>query len=176
MGIHIETVGAAVVASEHDAFVDLLTEVVDGGASIGFLPPLPRAEASGFWREVAGAVSEGRRVLWVARADGDIVGTAQLDLVGKPNGRHRAEVMKVMVRGRDRRAGIGRALMQAVEDEARRRKRTTLVLDTREGDPSEGLYRSLGWQPAGVIPRYALNGEGGVDPTVVYYKLLDGGS
>jgi ribosomal protein S18 acetylase RimI-like enzyme len=78
-----------------------------------------------------------------------------------------------MVLTRARRAGIGRALMLALEDEARRRKRTTLVLDTRQGDPSERLYRSLGWQTAGVIPKYALNGEGGVDATVFYYKLLD---
>ena len=176
MGARIEAVGPGVVAAEHDVLVALLTDVVDGGASIGFLPPLSRDEASEFWRGVAAAVGEGRRILYVARVDGTIVGSAQLDLVEKPNGRHRAEVIKVMVLEGARRAGIGRALMLAIEEEARRRNRTTLVLDTRQGDPSERLYRSLGWQPAGVIPKYALNGDGGVDATVVYYKLLDGGA
>lgn len=174
MGIHIEAVGPGIVASEQAELVALLTDCVDGGASIGFLPPLVREEATAFWRGVATAVGEDRRVVFVARADGTIVGSAQLDLVDKPNGRHRAEIMKVMVLDRARRAGIGRALMLAAEEEARRRKRTTLVLDTRQGDPSERLYRSLGWQQAGVIPKYALNGDGGVDATVVYYKLLDG--
>ena len=174
MGARIESVGPDVLVAELDAFVALLTDVVDGGASIGFLPPLARDEAVAFWRGVAAAVEDGHRVLWVARVDGALVGSAQLDLVQKPNGRHRAEVVKVLVLGRARRGGIGRALMQAVEEEAWRRKRTTLVLDTRQGDPSERLYRSLGWQPAGVVPKYALNGEGGVDATVVYYKLLDG--
>jgi GNAT superfamily N-acetyltransferase len=176
MGVHIETVSPGIAAEELDGLVALLADVVDGGASVGFLPPLAREEALAFWRDVAAAVGAKTRVLWVARADGEIVGSAQLELATKPNARHRAEVMKVMVLSRARRAGIGRALMQAVENEARCRNRTTLVLDTRQGDPSELLYRSLGWQPAGVVPKYALNGDGGVDPTVFYYKLLDGGS
>lgn len=173
MGIRIEPVRASAVATEEGAFVALLTDAVDGGASIGFLPPLGREEASAYWRGVAGAVDADRRVLFVARADGAIVGSAQLDLEQRANQRHRADVMKVMVLARARRAGIGRALMIAVEEEARRRGRTTLVLDTRRGDPSERLYRSLGWEQAGVIPRYARNGSGGLDATVFYYKLLD---
>jgi GNAT superfamily N-acetyltransferase len=72
-----------------------------------------------------------------------------------------------------RRQGIGRALMMAAEEEARRLARTTLVLDTREGEPSEALYRSLGWNLAGVIPKYARSSDGSVDSTVFYYKLLD---
>ena len=63
--------------------------------------------------------------------------------------------------------------MQAIEVEARRRSRTTLVLDTRQGDPSEALYRSLEWQHAGTIPRYARSADGALDASVFYYKLLD---
>ena len=46
------------------------------------------------------------------------------------------------------------------------------MLDTREGDPSEQLYRSLGWQFAGTIPRYAQSAGGALDGTAIYYKLL----
>jgi ribosomal protein S18 acetylase RimI-like enzyme len=50
---------------------------------------------------------------------GGIVGTVQLDLAGQANGRHRAEVIKLMVLSSARRRGIGCALMEAAEAEAR---------------------------------------------------------
>ena len=81
--------------------------------------------------------------------------------------------MKLMVHTRARRRGIGRALMLAAETEARRRGRTTLVLDTRRGDPSEALYLSLGWTLAGIIPRYARSADGALDATAFYYRLLE---
>ena len=73
-----------------------------------------------------------------------------------------------MVHRRARRQGLGRALMLAAEGEARRRGRTTLVLDTRQGDPSEILYRSLGWQLGGTIP--TLREERGRHPP--HHRLL----
>jgi ribosomal protein S18 acetylase RimI-like enzyme len=77
-----------------------------------------------------------------------------------------------MVHRRARRQGLGRALMLAAEEEARRRGRTTLVLDTRQGDPSEVLYRGLGWQLGGTIPRYAKSADGSLHTTAFYFKLL----
>ena len=153
--------------------IALLQDVVDAGASVGFLPPLGADEAGRYWDGVFAAVGEGARGLWVARAaGGHIVGTVQLDLEKRPNGNHRAEVMKLMVHTTARRRGIGRALMLAAEEEARRRGRTTLVLDTRRGDPSEPLYLSLGWTLAGVIPRYARSADGRLGATAFYYRLL----
>ena len=123
---------------------------------------------------VAAALEAGGRRLWIARsADGGIVGTVQLDLAGQANGHHRAEVIKLLVLSSARRHGIGRLLMEAAEAEARRLGRTTLVLDTRQGDPSEALYRGMGWQPAGTIPRYAQSADGTLHTTTFYYKLLD---
>jgi GNAT superfamily N-acetyltransferase len=155
--------------------VGLLIDAVDGGASVGFMPPLAPATAVAYWDSVVAAVAEGARVLLVARRpeDGGIVGSAQLDLAVRENGVHRAEVAKVMVLGAMRRRGIGRLLMQAAEAQARRLGRTTLVLDTRAGDPSEGLYASMGWRRAGEIPRYARSGNGALHTTAFYYKLLD---
>jgi acetyltransferase len=154
--------------------VAVLTDSVDSGASVGFLPPLDREEADRYWQDVEAAVERGSRRLWIARDEsGAVTGTVQLDLESRPNGSHRAEVMKLMVSSRHRRRGIGRALMQAAEEEARRLGRTTLVLDTREGDSSERLYRSMGWQRAGVIPRYARSAGGALDATAFYYRLLD---
>ena len=65
--------------------------------------------------------------------------------------------------------------MLAVEEHARRLGRTTLVLDTRQGDPSERLYASVGYRLAGAIPAYAKSADGALDPSAFYYRLLTEG-
>jgi acetyltransferase len=172
--LDIESLTATGVEAHRPALIALLHDAVDSGASIGFLPPVAEAESQAYWQAVGVALGEGSRVLLAAR-DGELglVGSAQLELATRANARHRAEVSKVMVHRRARRRGIGRALMLALEEHARRLGRTTLVLDTREGDPSEALYRALGWTCAGAIPRYARSATGALDTTALYYKLLD---
>jgi acetyltransferase len=170
----IELLSAEAARAQQTGLVTVLTDSVDGGASVGFLPPLDREEAIRYWQSVVAAVGKGSRRLWIAREpDGTVIGTVQLDLETRANGNHRAEVMKLMVHRASRQRGIGRALMLAAEAEARRLERTTLVLDTRQGDPSERLYRSLGWELGGVIPRYARSADGKLDPSAFYYRLLD---
>jgi hypothetical protein len=39
-------------------------------------------------------------------------------------------------------------------------------------NPSEVLYRRMGWQAAGTVPRYALSADGALHTTAFYYKLL----
>jgi ribosomal protein S18 acetylase RimI-like enzyme len=173
--IAIESLGAEEAARELPGLSALLEDAVEHGASIGFLPPMAPGEAGAYWRTVVVALREGSRVLLVARdTEGDVVGSAQLDLATRPNAYHRAEVMKVMVHSKARRRGIGRTLMRAIEEHARRRGRTTLVLDTRRGDHAERLYEDVGWTFAGVIPRYARSADGSLDPSAFYYKLLEG--
>lgn len=173
MGVLVEALAPAVARAAEPALSALLRDAVESGASLGFLPPLAPATAARYWRGVAADVEAGSRVLLAVRATGGvIVGSAQLELAMRENGRHRAEVAKVMVLGAARRQGIGRALMLAAEDHARRLGRSTLVLDTRAGDPSEHLYASVGWQRAGEIPRYARSAGGALHATAFYYKLL----
>jgi GNAT superfamily N-acetyltransferase len=161
------------VTAHRGALAALLRDAVESGASIGFLPPVSDAEAAAYWDTVATAAGEGSRVVLAAHdAELGLVGSAQLDLAMRENARHRAEVSKVMVHRRARRQGVGRALMLALEGEARRLGRTTLILDTRQGDPSETLYRGLGWTFAGAIPAYARSATGALDATAYYYKLL----
>jgi ribosomal protein S18 acetylase RimI-like enzyme len=137
---------------------------------------LAQADGEAYWGGVVEAVRDGSCFLLGAReAGGALVGTAQLLLATRPNGSHRAEVAKVIVHTKARRRGIGRALMQALEAGARGLGRTTLVLDTRRGDPSEQLYASVGYTLAGVIPRYARSAGGALDPSAFYYRLLSEG-
>lgn len=171
--VAIEALSSEGTLSARPGLSALLKDVVDGGASVGFLPPLSAGEASAYWESVAAAVEGGGRRLWIARRAGrGIVGTVQLDLAGQANGRHRAELIKLMVGSSARRQGIGRALMEAAEAEARRLGRATLVLDTRRGDPSETLYLAMGWRLGGTIPRYARSADGTLHTTAFYYKLL----
>jgi ribosomal protein S18 acetylase RimI-like enzyme len=168
----IDALDADAARREQPSLVTLLRDVVDDGGSVGFLPPLSADDAREYWESVAVAVKGGGRLLWVAREAGALVGTVQLDLEQRANGRHRAELIKLMVHTGARRRGVGRALMRAAQDEARRRGRRTLVLDTRQGDPSEALYRSLGWNFAGAIPQYARSANGELHATALYYLLL----
>lgn len=146
----------------------LLIDAVDGGASVSFLPPLDRDAATRFWRELTllprGAV--------VIARDGDRVdGVVVLAPAWAPNQPHRADVAKLLVHRRARGAGLGRRLMTALEDHARAMGFRLLTLDTRRGDVAERLYRRLGWCEVGVIPDYAIYGDGWCD-TVVFYKRL----
>ena len=152
----------------------LLHACVHDGASIGFILPHTMYDAEGFWRrKVLPGVEAGGVSLLVARQGERIVGTVQLDHDTLPNGRHRAEVRKLLVHPDARRQGVARALMAAIEDEARLRARSLLVLDTRSDSEAEPLYLSLGYQVAGRIPHYCRdNFQERLDPTTVMYKTL----
>ncbi|MCC6904998.1 MAG: GNAT family N-acetyltransferase [Anaerolineae bacterium] len=152
--------------------IDLLQDAVSGGASVGFLPPLALEDARRYWEDVIGGLTSNSRVLLAARLDGRIVGTVQLALETRRNGDHRAEVQKLLVHSAARRRGIGRALMEAVEQAARAHRRSLLVLDTRLDDPSDALYRALGYTEAGRIPGYARSTDGSLHTTVFFYKML----
>ena len=155
-----------------DGLAELLHASVHGGASIGFVLPFSLAEAAAFWRGVLPGLRSGERLMLVARLDGLIVGTATLVLVTTPNGRHRAEVAKVMVHPEARRRGIAVALMRAVEALARRHGRTLLLLDTTTGRDAERLYTALGYHPVAVLPGYALDPDGAMGPTTLMRKDL----
>lgn len=161
------------VEARVDEYIRLLRACVDDGASIGFLPPLSEREARDFWARVVNMLRAGEAWLWSADLDGRLAGTVQLHAASSANGRHRGEVAKLMVHPSARRQGIGRALMLALESHALAEGRTTLVLDTRAGDPSERLYASLGYQRVGEIPRYARSASGRLDSTAFFYKLLE---
>jgi acetyltransferase len=168
----IERLDASQALSIVPHLATLLQDVVNAGGTVGFMPPVWRDEATAYWLDVVQALEGSLRVLLVARDGTDIVGTTQLDLCGRSNGLHRAEVMKVMVHPSRQSQGIGMQLMRAIELEAEYEGRTTLVLDTREGEPSERLYSKVGYIKAGVIPNYARSADGSLHTTVYMYKLL----
>jgi ribosomal protein S18 acetylase RimI-like enzyme len=151
---------------------ELLMDAVESGASIGFLPPLGETEALDYWRGVIAAMREGSRVLLVAAEDGRVEGALQLALETRPNGNHRAEVMKLFVHRRSRRRGLARRLMREAEAAAIRLGRTLLVMDTRKGGEAERLCEALGYLRFGEVPNYARSGDGSLHTTVFFYRQL----
>ena len=154
------------------ALTDVLLDCIEGGASVGFMATLDRAGAEDFWRKVARAVDQGRRLLFVAEDEpGRILGTIQLVFAQADNQPHRADVSKVLVRRSARGRGVGAALMQAAEAAALAAGRTLLVLDTATPE-AERLYERAGWQRAGTIPAFALMPNGAPCATTFFYKQL----
>ena len=146
----------------------ILIGVVRAGASVGFVPPLSRDDADAYWR---GVLKPGC-VLLIATRNGQIAGTGQLELAMRSNGRTRAEVCKVLVAVEAQGQGIGKALMLALEDEARNEGRSLLHLDTNSDDRSNRLYLAMGYTAAGTIPNWAVDADGMGHATTIYYKEL----
>lgn len=151
---------------------ELLRDCVDHGASVGFLSPLDPRVADRYWDRVFAGVEQGSLLLWVAEDAGRVVGSVQIEPCGKDNGRHRAELQKLLVLTAERGRGLARALMAEAEKFAREAKRTLLVLDTEVGSVAESVYRKLGWTRAGEIPDYATTPAGKLHPTVYYFKRI----
>ena len=155
--VEVPIVEVAVDAVEQrlDAFAALMHACVLGGASINFVLPFSEADSAAFWRaKVLPAMRAGLRRVWVAEVDGHIAGSVQLSLDTPPNQPHRADVTKLLVRPDFRRRGIARALMGALEAEARALGRRLITLDTATGHSAEPLYLSLGYQVLGILPGY----------------------
>lgn len=176
--IRLETLPAQPTASDRADLAALLIACVAGGASIGFLAPVPNAEVEAYWRKVLNELAGGGRMVLVAReAGGRIVGSAQIAFESKPNGRHRAEVQKVMVLPSHRRRGLATRLMAEVETQARARGVGLLVLDTSDSHAgARGLYEALDYVYVGGIPGYATDTHGQPEPNAIFYKTLGPGA
>ena len=152
----------------------VLIDSVADGAAISFMAPLSQSEAERFWlSDVKAALDDGSRLLFGAFVDKRLVGTVQLVTGLPPNQPHRAEISKMVVHPDGRRRGLGKALMAAALNAARQEGKTLVTLDTRTGDVSENLYRSLGFEQAGVIPDFAFDPDGGSKHATTYlYRYL----
>lgn len=172
-GVAVLDIAAA--TSAETRLADILIACVEAGASVSFLPPLPRDKAKAFWRRAASDAGTGKRLLLAAWRDGEMVGTGMLDLATPQNQPHRAEVQKVLVHPVARRNGLGQRIMLALEQSALAAGRSLLTLDTRAGDAGEALYRAMGWHEAGRIPGYALDADGSLHDTLLFWKRVGAG-
>jgi GNAT superfamily N-acetyltransferase len=172
-GAEIRLLEAPVPDIALDQLAEVLVDCVEGGASVSFMPPFSPGDGLAFFRKVAASVAEGATVLLAASLDGRIVGTVQLGLDTPPNQPHRADIKKMLVHRGARGRGIGAALMARVEEEARRRGRWLLVLDTVPDESGHRLYRRAGWNQTGIVPDYALFPDGRLCDTAIMWKRLE---
>ncbi|MDN4053289.1 GNAT family N-acetyltransferase [Massilia sp. YIM B02763] len=168
----IRTLGADEAIVRIGELARVLVDCVEDGASVSFMLPMGPDKAERFWRGVAAGVARGERTLIVAEVDERIAGTVQLVTDLPENQPHRGEVAKLLVHPSARRLGLGRLLMQAVEEAARTQGRSVLVLDTSNA-AAERLYEGLGWQRVGSVPDFARLPDGPLCATTFFYKRVE---
>jgi len=168
----VRALGAAEAAQSVPLLAGILIDCVAGGASVGFMAELTRAQAEAFYAGCAESAARGERTIFLAESGDAPIGTVQLVPASMPNQPHRGDVSKMLVHRSGRGRGAGAALLAACEAEARARALTLLTLDTCEGTAAERLYLRAGWTRLGVIPNYALLPDGGSCDTVIFYKTL----
>jgi GNAT superfamily N-acetyltransferase len=153
--------------------VELLVDAVEGGACVNFVWPMTRAKAEAWWAGALASHARGERLILTAEATARLDGTVQIILAPQENQAFRADIAKLLVHRRARRQGLGAALMQAAEAEARRIGRTLLTLDTEAASAAAQLYARLGWIKYGEIPAYATSPDNRTRETAsFFYKAL----
>jgi len=161
VALRIEDLDAADVRSHADALAQLLLDAHASGMALGLPAPLTHDAARGAYEHAAARLAPGERVLLAAFDGDELVGAVQLDRAEAGNGRHRAEVRRLVVLTDRRGTGIGRALLDAVVECGRRLDLRLLWLSTHDGAEAERVYERHGWTRVGVIPDWAVlpNGD-----------------
>lgn len=111
------------------------------------------AEPESFWvRRIADPT--GLSVAFGAFEGQDLVGTVALEYSAKPKTRHKALVIGMYAAPAARGKGVGRALLEALIEQARAKDGVLLLtLTVTEGnEPAVNLYRSAGFQTFGAEP------------------------
>jgi ribosomal protein S18 acetylase RimI-like enzyme len=153
--IAIERVETLKTADLHD-LCDAADDAIKAGGGFGWIDPPSRDVMERYWKGVQ-VVPE--RILFVARLDGVIAGSAQLVKPPRNNEAqgHAASLTTAFVAPWARGHGLARRLTEAVEREACAAGFRVLNLDVRETQTAAiALYETLGFKRWGTHPFYAL--------------------
>lgn len=150
---------------------DILVSVVISGASVGFLKPFSLSEASNYWSDTSVLLGD-NHYLWAVCDAGVIIATVQLIISRSINGKHRAEVAKLLVSPKYQGKNIASKIMTHLEKEAQNLGIALLLLDTQTASHAERFYLHLGWQKVGEIPSYAKSPDGNLCSTSYFYKQI----
>jgi GNAT superfamily N-acetyltransferase len=170
--IRVDELNGAAVQSHLDALAQLLLDAHASGMALGLAAPLSLETARAAYATAAERLTPGKRLLLGAFDGDELVGAVQLDRAEAGNGRHRAEVRRLVVRADRRGAGVGRALLEAIVEAARGLGLRLLWLSTHEGTDADRIYGHLGWTRAGVIPDYAELPTGELAANAFYFLRL----
>ena len=122
------------------------------------------------------AFAEGKVVPLVAEADGKVVGSITLQRHLHRLRMHRAEVGGLVVHSPYQGQGIARRLLDECRRWAQSMGIQILELSCRGGEPAEQVYRNLGFQEYGRLPRGLIEPtpEHNIFDEVYFYQMIHG--
>lgn len=151
---------------------DATDEAIQAGGGFGWVSLPSREILERYWK---GVIAMPSRLLFVARLDNVICGTAQIILPAKNNEAQSFAVTLTtnFVAPWGRGHGLARMLLKKVEETSAKDGYSVINLDLRETqDAAIRLYENAGYIHVGTHPYYAK-----VDKKVIpgryYYKVLD---
>jgi N-acetylglutamate synthase-like GNAT family acetyltransferase len=139
-----------------------LARLDDAPALVSLLAELGYpTDAGTLERRLAALVADPAVTLLVAERDGRVVGLASMHVMPLIERAPLGRLSAIVVAADERRAGIGRALVERVESEARARgcERLELTSAERRAD-AHAFYRDLGFEPASQRFIKSLAGDG----------------
>jgi len=167
---HVEHVTSLSPADMND-LCDATDAAIENGGGFGWVNLPAREILERYWR---GVLTMPLRLLFVARLDGVICGTAQLVMPQKNNEAQSFAVNLTshFVAPWARGYGLARMLAEEAEKAACSEGFAVINLDVRETqDAAIKLYESIGYTQFGVHPHYAHVGDA-VVPGRYYYKVI----
>lgn len=169
----VERLTAVAGADLHD-LCDAAEAAIQQGGGFGWLKPPSRNVMESYW---SGVLLVPERELFVARLDGTVAGSAQLQRPPRNNEAQAftGQLTTFFVAPWARGHGLARKLVEAVEVAARDAGLRVLNLDVRETQKRAiEVYEQLGYRRWGSNPRYAWIDGRWVDG-YYYVKDLDSG-
>lgn len=130
----------------------VVAAVVAQRGAVGWLAVPSLAETTAWFESELAQVSAGNAAVACVRRNGELAGIGILTQLSGEVLRHNGEVRKVMTHPGARGAGVGRAVLLALETRARERGMENLLLDVRGNNHGAmALYESLGWVRCGAV-------------------------
>lgn len=150
----------------------VLHDVVADGGAVGYLEPPSRAQVDDWLDGVLTDVRAGDGALVVARVDGVVQAMGTWLRERPPVFRHTAEIGKVMAHPSARGLGLGRRVVSALVEDARRTDIELLVLGVRGNNHGTiQLYEELGFREWGRLPNRIVVGDDRFDDVKMMLPL-----
>jgi hypothetical protein len=155
----------------HDARGELLCDVVDDGACVDLLAPLPRKDADRCGTDLQPNLDDVHAPR-IARAGDRVVGSVQPNACDGRDAVHRADVWCLIVRVDTHSHGVAKTLKAALERHSLYVVRTLLVLDVDGDSIIAAAFSRMGRRLAASMPGHAASPRGALRTFVSPYEEL----
>ncbi|WDZ87452.1 GNAT family N-acetyltransferase [Micromonospora cathayae] len=134
--------------------------VVERGGAVGYVVPPTRTETDSWLDEIMALVGTGDAALVLAVVQGRVAATGSWRRGRKPVFGYSAEIQKVMAHPTARGLGLGRSVIEALVDDARKAGIETLTLGVRGNNRGAiELYEQCGFREWGRLPNVIAVGD-----------------